>query len=61
MTDYEVKPRSTGHDITRRKSEETVERVNYAKMTQTLFVEIISLIKIPRKNQLMKEGQVVEQ
>ena len=30
-------------------------------MTQILFVEIISLILIPRKNQLMKEGMVVEQ
>jgi hypothetical protein len=30
-------------------------------MTQILFVEIISLILIPRKNQLMKEGLVVEQ
>ena len=47
--------------MTRGKSEETVERVNYAKMTQILFVEIISLILILRKNQLMKEGVVVEQ
>jgi hypothetical protein len=30
-------------------------------MTQILIVEIISLIRIPRKNQLMKEGLVVEQ
>jgi hypothetical protein len=56
-----VKPRSTGHDITRGKGEETIERVHYVKMTQTLFVEIISLIQTPRKNHLMKEGPVVEQ
>jgi hypothetical protein len=30
-------------------------------MTQILFVEIISLILIPRKNQLMRKGLVVEQ
>jgi hypothetical protein len=30
-------------------------------MTQILFVGIISRIMIPRKNQLMKEGLVVEQ
>jgi hypothetical protein len=30
-------------------------------MTKILFVEIISLICIPRKNQLMKEGLMVEQ
>jgi hypothetical protein len=30
-------------------------------MTQILLVEIISLILIPRRNQLMKEGLVVEQ
>jgi hypothetical protein len=29
-------------------------------MTQILFVEIISLILIPRKNQLMRKGLVVE-
>jgi hypothetical protein len=29
-------------------------------MTQIILVEIISLILIPRKNQLMKEGRVVE-
>jgi hypothetical protein len=30
-------------------------------MTQILLAEIISLILIPKKNQLMKEGLVVEQ
>jgi len=30
-------------------------------MTQILLAEIISLILIPRKNQLRKEGLVVEQ
>jgi hypothetical protein len=38
-----------------------IERVHYVKMTQIIFVKIISLILIPRKNQLMKEGPVVEQ
>jgi len=31
------------------------------KMTQILFVEIIRLSRIPKKNKLMKEGLVVEQ
>jgi hypothetical protein len=57
-----VKPRSTGHDITRGKSEETVERVHYDKMTpNSLLAEIVSLIWIPRRKQLRKEGLVVEQ
>jgi hypothetical protein len=56
-----VKPQSIGHGITRGKSEETIERVHYVKMTQILFVAIISLISIPRKNKLMRKGLVVEQ
>ena len=56
-----VKPWSIGHDITRGKSEETLERVHYVKMTQILLVEIIGFIRISRKNQLMKEILVVEQ
>jgi hypothetical protein len=42
----------TSHDITRGKSEETVERVHYVKMTQILLVEIISLILIPKKKKI---------
>jgi hypothetical protein len=30
-------------------------------MTQIIFAKIISLILIPRKNQLMRKGLVVEQ
>jgi hypothetical protein len=55
-----VKPRSTGHDITRGKSEETVEEGSLVQMTQILFAEIISPIWIPRRKQLRKEGLVVE-
>jgi hypothetical protein len=50
-----VNPSSTIHDITRGKSEETMEKVHYVKMTQMLLAEIISLIQIPRRNQSMKE------
>jgi hypothetical protein len=41
--------------------EEIIERVHYVKMTQIILAEIISLILTPKKNQLMKEGMVVEQ
>jgi hypothetical protein len=63
MTDLGgVKPRSTGHDITRGKSEEAVERVHYDKMTpNSLLAEIVSLILIPMRDQLIRKGLVVEQ
>jgi hypothetical protein len=57
-----VKPRSTSHDITRGKSEENVERVHYDKMApNSLLVEIVSLVLIPRRDRLIRNGLVVEQ
>jgi hypothetical protein len=57
-----VKPQSIGHDITRGKSKETVERLHYDKMTPNyLLAEIVSLILIPRRDQLIRKGLVVEQ